>query len=224
MGIVHRCLDGRVAASNGHTACLRSLSAGADPGSPLGCAGLGAGTLSGLGGPGDLAGGLTYGPPPSNAASDLGLGLTYGPPPVGGMGMAPLSGGAGGAGIGGPLSGSGLDYGPRPPMQTGAAAVAARETASNNHRAVVCSLIAERMAPSALPYLPRCHWASQVGLYRFEGRSLATPQADAAGGFGAVGNLDHTSMFAATGGAAGGLSLGGFGASANDFGDLQVSN
>ena len=89
----------------------------------LHCAGLGTGSLSGLGGPGDLAGGLTYGPPPSNAASDLGLGLTYGPPPVGGMGIAPLSGGAvgGSGGLGGGLSGSGLDYGPRPPMQTGAA-------------------------------------------------------------------------------------------------------
>ena len=82
------------------------------------CAGLGAGGLGGaLAGVSDLAGGLTYGPPPSNAASDLGLGLTYGPPPVGsGMGgMAPLSGVAGGGGLGG----SGLDYGPRPPMQTG---------------------------------------------------------------------------------------------------------
>ena len=88
------------------------------------CAGLGAGSLSGLGGPGDLAGGLTYGPPPSSAVSDLGLGLTYGPPPVGGMGgIAPLSGGAGvgGGGLGGGLSGGGLDYGPRPPMQTGTA-------------------------------------------------------------------------------------------------------
>ena len=75
-----------------------------------------------MGGGGDLAGGLTYGPPPSNAASDLGLGLTYGPPPVGGMGMAPLSGGGvvGGLGGGALTSGGGLDYGPRPPMQTGA--------------------------------------------------------------------------------------------------------
>jgi len=90
----------------------------------LECAGLGAGGLSGLGGPGDLAGGLTYGPPPSSAASDLGLGLTYGPPPVGGLGgIAPLSGGAGvgGSSLGGGLSSGGLDYGPRPPMQTGTA-------------------------------------------------------------------------------------------------------
>ncbi len=74
-----------------------------------------------MGGGGDLAGGLTYGPPPSNAASDLGLGLTYGPPPVGGMGMAPLSGGSAFGGLGGGLSsGGGLECGPRPSMQTGA--------------------------------------------------------------------------------------------------------
>ena len=52
--------------------------------------------------------------------------------------------------------------------------------------------------------------------------AAAAAEHGAAGGFGAAGGLDHTSMYAATGGAAGGLSLGGFGASANDFGDLQV--
>ena len=79
--------------------------------------------LGGLGAAGDLAGGLTYGPPPSNAASDLGLGLTYGPPPSigGGMGIAPLSGSSTVGGLSGGLGGSGgMDYGPQPPHQTGA--------------------------------------------------------------------------------------------------------
>ena len=43
------------------------------------------------------------------------------------------------------------------------------------------------------------------------------------GGFGPGGGLDHHgSIYATAGGPGGGLSLGGFGAVANDFGDLQV--
>ena len=35
--------------------------------------------------------------------------------------------------------------------------------------------------------------------------------------------MDYTSLYAATGGAPGGLSVGGFGAPSSDFGDIQVT-
>ena len=60
--------------------------------------------------------------------------------------------------------------------------------------------------------------------HAFESRLICVVVTNIAGGFGPGGGLDHSSMFAATGGAAGGLSLGGFGASGNDFGDLQVNS
>ena len=51
---------------------------------------------------------------------------------------------------------------------------------------------------------------------------LTTPFDPGSGGFGPSGVLDHNSLYATAGRAPGGLSLGGFGAAASDYGDLQV--
>ncbi len=53
---------------------------------------------------------------------------------------------------------------------------------------------------------------------------LTMPFDPGSGGFGPSGVLDHNSLYATAGRAPGSLSLGGFGAAANDFGDLQVHN
>ena len=62
-------------------------------------------------------------------------------------------------------------------------------------------------------------------LHRVTGLARVTsiPGCDPAGGFGPGGAMDYTSLYAATGGAPGGMSVSGFGAPTNDFGDLQAS-